>query len=63
MSKAQAIRSDILRRAMKLIYRQGFQSTSIDDILATTHVTKEAFYYHFKNKEEMGIRLFLGYMN
>jgi len=57
MSKAQATRSDILTRAMELIYKQGFQSTSIDDILATTQVTKGAFYYHFKNKEEMGIAL------
>ena len=57
MSKAQATRSDILKRAMELIYKKGFQSTSIDDILATTQVTKGAFYYHFKNKEEMGIAL------
>ncbi len=57
MSKAAATRSDILRRALELIYKQGFQSTSIDDILATTQVTKGAFYYHFKNKEEMGVAL------
>lgn len=57
MSKAEATRSDILRRALDLIYKQGYQSTSIDDILATTQVTKGAFYYHFKNKEEMGVAL------
>jgi TetR/AcrR family transcriptional repressor of nem operon len=57
MSKAEATRSDILRRALDLIYKQGYQSTSIDDILATTRVTKGAFYYHFKNKEEMGVAL------
>ena len=57
MSKAEATRSDILRRALELIYKQGYQSTSIDDILATTQVTKGAFYYHFRNKEEMGVAL------
>ncbi|WP_219225473.1 TetR/AcrR family transcriptional regulator [Pedobacter antarcticus] len=57
MSKAAATRSDILRRSLELIYRQGYQSTSIDDILATTQVTKGAFYYHFRNKEEMGLAL------
>jgi len=57
MSKAEATRSDILRRALELIYKQGYQATSIDDILATTQVTKGAFYYHFRNKEEMGIAL------
>lgn len=57
MSKAESTRADILRRALELVYKQGYQSTSIDDILATTQVTKGAFYYHFKNKEEMGIAL------
>ncbi|RYZ53997.1 MAG: TetR/AcrR family transcriptional regulator [Sphingobacteriales bacterium] len=28
-----------------------------DDILATTQVTKGAFYYHFKNKDEMGLAI------
>lgn len=57
MSKTTATRSDILKRALELIYKKGFQSTSLDDILATTQVTKGAFYYHFKSKEEMGIAL------
>ena len=57
MSKAETTRSDILKKALELVYKQGYQSTSIDDILATTQVTKGAFYYHFKNKEEMGIAL------
>jgi len=57
MSKAEVTRSDILRRGLELIYKQGYQSTSIDDILATTKVTKGAFYYHFRNKEEMGVAL------
>jgi TetR/AcrR family transcriptional repressor of nem operon len=57
MSKAEATRADILRRALELIYKKGYQATSIDDILASTQVTKGAFYYHFRNKEEMGVAL------
>lgn len=57
MSKAEATRLNILQAAFDLIYKKGFQATSIDDIIATTHVTKGAFFYHFKNKEEMGLRI------
>lgn len=55
MSKAAATRLSILQKAFELIYTNGFQATSIDDIIAHTHVTKGAFYHHFKNKEEMGL--------
>lgn len=55
MSKAAATRLTILEKAFELIYRNGYQSTSIDVIIATTKVTKGAFFYHFKNKDEMGL--------
>jgi TetR/AcrR family transcriptional regulator, transcriptional repressor for nem operon len=55
MSKADNTRLTILRKAFELIYAHGYQLTSIDDIIAETHVTKGAFYYHFKNKDAMGI--------
>lgn len=47
----------ILQKAFELIYIKGYQTTSIDDIIATTQVTKGAFYYHFKTKDEMGIAI------
>lgn len=47
----------ILQKAFELIYVKGYQTTSIDDIIATTKVTKGAFYYHFKTKEEMGLAI------
>lgn len=37
------------------MYIKGYQSTSIDDILSSMQVTKGAFFYHFKNKEEMAL--------
>lgn len=57
MSKAEQTRSMILEKAFGLIYEKGFQATSIDQIIATVQVTKGAFFYHFKNKEEMGIAI------
>ena len=57
MKKAEATRLTILQKAFELVYSKGYQTTSIDDILATTQVTKGAFYYHFKNKDEMGIAI------
>ena len=57
MKKAEVTRLNILQKAFNLIYVKGYQTTSIDEILATTQVTKGAFYYHFKNKDEMGIAI------
>ncbi|WP_212004486.1 TetR/AcrR family transcriptional regulator [Chitinophaga sp. HK235] len=57
MKKAAATRLNILQKAFELIYVKGYRTTSIDDIIATTQVTKGAFYYHFKNKDEMGLAI------
>jgi AcrR family transcriptional regulator len=57
MAKATTTREDILQKAFELVYRNGFQSTSIDHILASMQVTKGAFFHYFKNKEEMGLAL------
>lgn len=57
MKKAAATRLTILQKAFELIYVNGYQTTSIDDIIATTKVTKGAFYYHFSNKDEMGLAI------
>lgn len=57
IKKAKATRQSILQKAFELIYVKGYQSTSIDDIIANTHVTKGAFYYHFKTKDEMGLAI------
>ncbi len=55
MSNSNQTRTGILSKAFDLIYVKGFQATSIDDIIATTKVTKGAFYYHFANKDQMGL--------
>lgn len=55
MTKSNQTRAGILQKAFDLIYVKGYQATSIDDIIATTLVTKGAFYYHFDNKDQMGL--------
>lgn len=57
MKKAEATRLNILQKSFDLIYAKGYQNASIDEIIATTKVTKGAFYYHFKNKDEMGLAI------
>ena len=55
MSKAEITRHNILQNAFELIYRNGYQATSIDNILASINVTKGAFFHHFKSKDDMGL--------
>src|SRR5580658_8763685 len=50
----QRTRERLLRAASREIYRSGFQSASLDTILASARVTKGALYYHFKNKDALG---------
>ena len=51
---AERTRERLLRAAFREIYRSGYQSASIDTILAETGVTKGALYYHFGSKEGLG---------
>lgn len=57
MTKAASTRLTILQKAFELVYRNGYQATSVDDIIATTKLTKGAFFYHFKGKDEMGLAM------
>jgi AcrR family transcriptional regulator len=47
-------RERLLQAAFSEVHRSGFQSASIDTILAATNVTKGALYYHFGSKEALG---------
>ena len=48
-------REKILTSAKELFHENGFQQTSVDEILKRSGVTKSNFYYHFKSKEELGL--------
>src|SRR5580704_17724426 len=50
----QRTRERLLQAASREIYRSGFQSASLNTILASAGVTKGALYHHFKNKEALG---------
>ena len=47
-------RERLLQAASREIYRSGFQSASLETILAIAAVTKGALYHHFDNKEALG---------
>jgi len=47
-------RQRLLQAGYREVYRSGFQSASIDNILAATNVTKGALYHHFQSKEALG---------
>jgi TetR/AcrR family transcriptional regulator, transcriptional repressor for nem operon len=47
-------RERLLQAAFCEVHRSGFQSASVDAILAATNVTKGALYYHFESKEALG---------
>jgi TetR/AcrR family transcriptional regulator, transcriptional repressor for nem operon len=54
MRDSERTRERLLQAASREIYRSGFQSASLDTILAVAGVTKGALYYHFKSKEALG---------
>ena len=47
----------MLQAAFREVFKSGFQSASIDTILAATNVTKGALYHHFDSKEDLGIAI------
>jgi len=54
---AEKTRSEILQAAFEVVWEKGFNATSIKDVLDRTQLTKGALYYHFKNKQELGLLL------
>ena len=53
-TKGAATRDQILNAAARLMHVQGYQSTSLDDVLRESRVGKGNFYYYFKSKEDLG---------
>jgi TetR/AcrR family transcriptional repressor of nem operon len=50
-------REKILDVSLDLFYRNGYQATSVDDIIAQAKVSKSNFYYHFRSKEDLGLEV------
>ena len=58
-TKGQETRSHILKESRRLFTLQGFQNTSISQIIAATGVKKGNLYYHFPSKEELGLAVLI----
>jgi len=54
-------REKLLDAATAILGRNGYQATSVDDILESAGVAPSNFYYHFKSKEELAIEVLEGY--
>ena len=51
----------MLEAATAILGRNGYQATSVDEILEAAKVAPSNFYYHFKSKEELAIEVLEGY--
>ncbi len=58
-TKGQETRNHILKESRRLFTLQGFNNTSISEIIAATGVKKGNLYYHFSSKEELGLAVLL----
>jgi len=46
-------RQRIINTALDLFYRQGYQATGINQVIAEAGVSKNTFYYYFPSKEDL----------
>lgn len=60
--RAQNTQERILQEAEKLILTKGFSSTSIDEIVDKSSITKSGFFYHFAGKNELAKALIERYL-
>ncbi|MAU15182.1 MAG: TetR family transcriptional regulator [Muricauda sp.] len=55
--KSEITKQHIVHQAFKLFYENGFKSTSINDVMKATKMTKGAFYHHYENKEQLALEV------
>lgn len=48
-------REKLLEAAVKLVRRNGFAATSVEELCTEAGVTKGAFFHHFPSKEALGV--------
>lgn len=61
--RGSATRERILEVAEAAVLKKGFAATSIDELIAAVGITKSGFFYHFKDKGELGKALLQRYVN
>lgn len=55
--KGKQKREYILDKAKELFIKKGYATTSMEDIVQFTGVSKGSIYYHFESKEELFLKL------
>lgn len=53
MRKGEEKRQELLNAAERLFCQQGYEKTSVQDILSVTGLSKGGFYHHFSGKDEV----------
>lgn len=53
IKKRQSTKSKIIKAAWKLFYKNGYQNTTVDEIIALSKTSKGTFYHYFKGKEAL----------
>jgi len=54
MRDPEKTRTEILNAAFDEVYHRGFQASSVNEIVAKTHLTKGAFFHYFPTKNDLG---------
>ena len=56
-TKGEMTREKILDEATQVFHRKGFLTTTINDLLDATGMTKGNLYFHFAGKEDIGLEV------
>ncbi len=51
--RTEATTGQLLEEARRLFAADGYNATSLDDVVAAAGVTKGALYHHFRSKREL----------
>ena len=54
---ARNTRGKIVNAAWKLFYEQGYEDTTVEEIIESSHTSKGSFYHYFRSKEAFGVAL------
>jgi AcrR family transcriptional regulator len=46
-------RDELVQKALRVFYRNGFQATGMDRLVAETGISKTSMYKHFRTKEDL----------
>ena len=53
MKKGEKRKRELLEIAYRMFISQGYENTSVDEIIEAAGIAKGTYYYHFESKEQM----------